>query len=84
MAVNIARALADGAQRFMPENLALTVGESAGVPGLAGLIPLAMRFLQTREDLPRRAQVAERVPAAGDGNSHAAPEARTPEASGEC
>src|SRR5258707_5536802 len=47
MAVNIAKALAGGLQRFMPENLALTIGDNGGVPGLAGLVPLAMRFLQT-------------------------------------
>ena len=51
MAVNIAKALAGGLQRFMPENLALTIGgDNGGVPGLAGLVPLAMRFLQTREN----------------------------------
>jgi regulator of protease activity HflC (stomatin/prohibitin superfamily) len=52
MAVNIAKALAGGLQRFMPENLALTIGDNRGVPGLAGLVPLAMRFLQTRENAP--------------------------------
>jgi regulator of protease activity HflC (stomatin/prohibitin superfamily) len=50
MAIAIAKALAAGMQRFMPENLALTIGESGGVPGLAGLVPLAMRYLQTREN----------------------------------
>jgi regulator of protease activity HflC (stomatin/prohibitin superfamily) len=50
MAVNIAKALAGGLQRFMPENLALTIGDNGGVPGLSGLVPLAMRFLQTREN----------------------------------
>jgi regulator of protease activity HflC (stomatin/prohibitin superfamily) len=51
MAVNIAKALASGAQRFMPENLALTIGENSGASGLGGLVPLAMRFLQSRENL---------------------------------
>jgi regulator of protease activity HflC (stomatin/prohibitin superfamily) len=64
MAVNIAKALASGAQRFMPENLALTIGESSGSSGLSGLVPLAMRFLQGRENLPTAAP-----PPAGDGNS---------------
>jgi uncharacterized membrane protein YqiK len=60
MAVNIAKALAGGLQRFMPENLALTIGDNGGVPGLAGLVPLAMRFLQTRETAPA-ATPAERI-----------------------
>jgi regulator of protease activity HflC (stomatin/prohibitin superfamily) len=69
MAVNIAKALASGAQRFMPENLALTVGEHSGVSGLSGLVPLAMRFLQSRENLPVTAPPAERLPADDDGNA---------------
>jgi hypothetical protein len=68
MAVNIAKALASGAQRFMPENLALTIGESSGVSGLGGLVPLAMRFLQAREYIPV-APATERPSA--DGNSNA-------------
>ncbi len=60
MAVNIAKALASGAQRFMPENLALTVGEYSGVSGLGGLVPLLMRFLQSRENLPVTAPATER------------------------
>jgi len=43
--VNVFKALSDGTQRFMPENLAITVGEGGG---LAGLVPLAMRYLQAR------------------------------------
>jgi hypothetical protein len=31
------------------------------VPGLAGLVPLAMRFLQTRENAPAAALAAERA-----------------------
>jgi hypothetical protein len=69
MAVNIAKALASGAQRFMPENLALTVGESSGVSGLNGLVPLAMRFLQSRKNLPVTAPATERPSANGDGNA---------------
>lgn len=65
MAVNIAKALSSGAQRFMPENLALTVGESSGVAGLGGLVPLAMRFLQTRENLPTAVPAPE-APDEGD------------------
>jgi hypothetical protein len=62
MAVNIAKALAGGLQRFMPENLALTIGgDNAGVPGLAGLVPLAMRLMQTRDTAPTAP--AERLPA---------------------
>ena len=69
MAVNIAKALASGAQRFMPENLVLTIGENPGVSGLGGLVPLAMRFLQSRENLPVTAPATERLPADGDGNA---------------
>jgi hypothetical protein len=43
--VNVAKALAGGEQRFMPENLAITVGADGG-SGLGALTPLLMRFLQ--------------------------------------
>ena len=49
MAVNIAKELASGAQRFMPQNLALTIGEGGSVSSFNGLVPLIMRFLQSRE-----------------------------------
>lgn len=41
--VNVAKALAGGAQHFMPENLALTLG---GEAGFSGLTPLLMKYLQ--------------------------------------
>jgi hypothetical protein len=44
--VNVVKALSDGAQRFMPENLAITIG--SGEAGLSGLIPQIMRYLQER------------------------------------
>jgi hypothetical protein len=44
-AINIVRALAGGAQRFVPENLALSLGEGGG-SNLNALVPLAMRWLQ--------------------------------------
>jgi hypothetical protein len=45
--VNAIKALAEGAQRFMPENLALTVGGEGGLGGsLSALVPLLMRNLQ--------------------------------------
>jgi hypothetical protein len=43
--VNVIRELASGAQRFMPENLALTVGEGGIGGGLNALVPLLMRKL---------------------------------------
>ena len=47
--VNAIKALAEGAQRFMPENLALTVGGEGGLGGsLGALVPLLMRNLQDR------------------------------------
>ena len=42
--INVIRELATGAQRFMPENLALNLGD-AGLGGLTALVPLAMRRL---------------------------------------
>ena len=43
--INAVKALAAGTQRFMPENLALTIGGEGGV-NLSGLTPLLMQFLQ--------------------------------------
>ena len=45
--VNVVKSLAVGAQRFMPENLAITVGSDGSGLGLNALTPLLMRFLQT-------------------------------------
>jgi len=45
--VNVIRALADGHQRFVPENLALSLGGDAGLGGsLNALVPLLMGRLQ--------------------------------------
>jgi hypothetical protein len=45
--VSAVKALAEGAQRFMPENLALTVGGEGGLgTSLSALVPLLMRNLQ--------------------------------------
>ncbi|HLY05699.1 MAG TPA: SPFH domain-containing protein [Rhizomicrobium sp.] len=46
--VNVFKALADGTQRFMPENLAITVGDGTAPNGAGALVPLAMRYLQAR------------------------------------
>jgi hypothetical protein len=46
--VNVFKALAEGEQRFMPENLAITVGDGAGIGGMNALVPLLMRYLQSR------------------------------------
>ena len=43
--VNVVRELASGTQRFMPENLALTVGEGGLGGSLTALVPLLMRRL---------------------------------------
>ncbi len=45
-AINIVRALADGEQRFVPENLALSLGEGGAGGSLNSLVPLLMRWLQ--------------------------------------
>lgn len=44
--INVVKALAEGAQRFVPENLALTLGAEAGLgSSLNALVPLVMRRL---------------------------------------
>jgi hypothetical protein len=67
--VNAIKALAEGAQRFMPENLALTVGGEGGLGGgLSALVPLLMRNLQDH------AKAAAPVPASHeDGATASAP-----------
>jgi regulator of protease activity HflC (stomatin/prohibitin superfamily) len=56
--INAVKALAGGSQRFMPENLALTVGAEGGVgTSLNALTPLLMRYL-------RNGQAASPPPAA--------------------
>ena len=51
--INVVRALADGTQRFVPENLALTLGGDGGYGGsLNALVPLLMRWLQRNETHP--------------------------------
>ena len=47
--INIVRELSQGTQRFMPENLALNLGD-AGLGGLTALVPLAMRRLSQGAD----------------------------------
>jgi hypothetical protein len=48
--VNVVRALADGRQRFVPENLALSLGDGGGLgASLNALVPLLMGRLQQRE-----------------------------------
>lgn len=44
--INVAKALASGTQRFMPENLAITGGGGEGGLGIGPLVPQLMRFLQ--------------------------------------
>jgi hypothetical protein len=59
MVVNVVKALSGGEQRFMPENLALTVGDSGH--GLNALTPLLMQFLQRSAAAPA-APPPERAP----------------------
>jgi regulator of protease activity HflC (stomatin/prohibitin superfamily) len=47
--INTVRALAGGQQRFMPENLALTMGEAGLTGNLAALVPLVMNRLARPE-----------------------------------
>ena len=51
--VNVVRALADGHQRFVPENLALSLGDGGGLgASLNAIVPLLMGRLQQRETPP--------------------------------
>ena len=63
--INVAKALAGGAQRFMPENLAITGGGGGDSLGIAPLLPQLMRFLQDRGSTP-----------ADDANPHPDPTER--------
>jgi regulator of protease activity HflC (stomatin/prohibitin superfamily) len=47
--INTVRALAGGQQRFMPENLALTLGEAGLGGNLAALVPLLMNRLGQKQ-----------------------------------
>jgi hypothetical protein len=59
--INIVRELSQGTQRFMPENLALNLGES-GLGGLSALIPMAMqRLSQGAAAAPDEAVGARRI-----------------------
>jgi hypothetical protein len=49
--INAVKALAAGAQRFMPQNLALTIGGEGGV-SFGALTPLLMQFLQRNAASP--------------------------------
>ena len=50
--INVAKALAGGTQRFMPENLAITGGGGGDGLGIAPLLPQLMRFLQAHDKAP--------------------------------
>jgi hypothetical protein len=51
--VNAVKALAEGTQHFMPENLALSVGGEGGLgASIAALVPLLMRNLQNHATPP--------------------------------
>jgi SPFH domain / Band 7 family len=69
--VNAVKALAEGTQHFMPENLALTVGGEGGLgASIAALVPLLMRNLQDRAKPP--------APAHPEPESEAPPVEATP------
>ena len=66
--INVARALADGTQRFMPENLALTIGGDAGLSGsLNSLVPLIMRRLQQDREPEKTPETAALTGSTGNG-----------------
>lgn len=77
--VNAIKALADGTQRFIPENLALTLGGEGGLGGsLAALVPLLMRNLQDRAKAPAATPPSEATPSHVEpGHTEAAPVAVT-------
>jgi hypothetical protein len=69
--INAVRALADGTQRFVPENLALSLGGEAGLgSSLNALVPLIMRRLQT--GAPASGETLPAAPPAPKGNGAAA------------
>ena len=65
--VNVFRELANGDQRFVPENLALTIGGDGANLGtsFSALVPLLMRNLQNRAD--------STAPKNGNGETASAP-----------
>jgi len=69
--INAVRALADGTQRFMPENLALTLGEGGLAGNLSALVPLLMGRLGRAEASP--AEPPALPPAGSKGNGAASP-----------
>ncbi len=68
--INVVRALADGSQRFVPENLALSLGGETGIgASLNALVPLVMRRLQ--REVPSD-ETAALPPSKGNGTDAAA------------
>jgi hypothetical protein len=57
--INVVRELSQGTQRFMPENLALNLGEG-GLGGLTALVPLAMQRLSQGSGASGEAEAAAR------------------------
>jgi hypothetical protein len=58
--VSAVKALAEGTQHFMPENLAFTVGGEGGLgASIAALVPLLMRNLQDHTKPPAPAHAAD-------------------------
>lgn len=62
--INAVRELANGVQRFMPETLALNIGDSSLPAGVNALAPLLMRRLQNGEPAPRGATPSGAAPRA--------------------
>ncbi len=66
--ITAVRALAAGTQRFMPENLALTLGGEGGLGGsINALVPLIMERLQ--KDGAKTGQTATLPPPKSDGDA---------------
>ena len=71
--VNVTKALAAGSQRFIPENLALSLGGDGGL-GLNSLTPLLMRWLQRYSSPPApQPDGSQTIVAKPHGNSGSAP-----------
>jgi hypothetical protein len=66
--VNVTKALAAGSQRFIPENLALSLGGD-GALGLNSLTPLLMRWLQRYSAPPPAESDSTQTTASPRGNS---------------